>query len=561
MSVPDAPAAPAVQREALHFLPLGGAGEIGMNLNLYACQGKWLMVDLGITFAGDTLPGIDVILPDPAFIEERRDDLLAIVLTHAHEDHLGAVAYLWPRLRCPVYATPFAAAVLREKLLDEKLLAEVPLTEVALSSRLTLGPFALTFISLTHSIPEPNALLIETPFGRVMHTGDWKIDPDPLVGAPLDEAACRQAGEAGVLALVGDSTNATVEGESGSEGAVRERLAALIGAREKGIAVTLFASNVARLESVALAAREAGREPVLVGRSLQRYVRAARASGYLEGVRLLTEDEGAPLHKSQVVYLCTGCQGEPRAAMARIAGDSHPRVSLGDGDTVIFSSKIIPGNERTIGNLHNRLLRQGVEVITEKDEHVHVSGHPCRDELRRMYQWIRPQIAVPVHGEARHMRAHGELAGALQVPQPLLVENGDLVRLAPGAADIVGRAPAGRLALDGGQIVATDHVSIGARRKLMHNGAVFVSVVVDRGGRTLVSPQVSGRGILDGEGDEEARDAVAAAVADAVDALPRKQARDEAALEEAARRAIRRALRESHGKRPVIDVQVARVPG
>ena len=564
MNAPPAPAAhtePHVQRDALHFLPLGGAGEIGMNLNLYACQGTWLMIDLGITFAGDTLPGIDVILPDPAFIEKRREDLLAIVLTHAHEDHLGAVAYLWPRLRCPVYATPFAAAVLREKLRDEGLLSEVPLTEVALSSRLELGPFALTFITLTHSIPEPNALLIETPYGRVMHTGDWKIDPDPLVGDPLDEAALRRAGEAGVLALVGDSTNATVEGESGSEGEVRETLGRLIAERENGLAVTLFASNVARLESVALAARDAGREPVLVGRSLQRYVRAARASGYLEDVRLLTEEEGAPLHSSQVLYICTGCQGEPRAALARIASDSHPRVSLGADDTVIFSSKIIPGNERPIANLQNRLIRLGVEVITEKDAGVHVSGHPCRGELRQMYQWIRPQIAVPVHGEARHMQAHGALARALQVPEPVLVENGDLLRLAPGPAEVIGRAPAGRLALDGGQIVATDHVSIGARRKLMHNGAIFVSIIVDRSGRTLVSPIVSGRGILDGEDEQAAREAIAADVADAVDSLPRAQARDGRAIEEAARRAIRRALRESRGKRPVIDVQIARVPG
>ena len=343
MSVPAAAVAPEVAADALHFLPLGGSGEIGMNLNLYACQGQWLMVDLGITFAGDTLPGVDLIMPDPGFIEARRENLLAIVLTHAHEDHLGAVAFLWPRLRCPVYATPFAAAILREKLREAGLLKEVPLIEVPLSGALTLGPFALTFISLTHSIPEPNALLIETPYGRVMHTGDWKIDPDPLVGAPLDEAALRRAGEAGVLALVGDSTNATVEGESGSEGAVRETLAALIAERENGLAVALFASNVARLESVALAARDAGREPVLVGRSLQRYVRAARACGYLDGLRFLTEDEGAPLHRSQVLYLCTGCQGEPRAAMARIAADSHPRASLAEGDTVIFSSKIIPG--------------------------------------------------------------------------------------------------------------------------------------------------------------------------------------------------------------------------
>ena len=553
------PTAQAIAPDALHFLPLGGAGEIGMNLNLYACQGTWLMVDLGITFAGDTLPGIDVIMPDPAFIEERRRHLLALILTHAHEDHLGAVAYLWPRLRCPVYATPFAAAVLREKLRDAGLLSEVPLIEVPLSGSLTLGPFAMTFISLTHSIPEPNALLIETPYGRVMHTGDWKIDPDPLVGAPLDEAALKRAGESGVLALIGDSTNATVEGESGSEGAVRARLAALVGARERGLAVTLFASNVARLESVALAAREAGREPVLVGRSLQRYVRAARGAGYLDGLRFLTEDEGAVLHREQALYLCTGCQGEPRAAMARIASDTHPRIGLSAGDTVIFSSKIIPGNERTIGDLHNRLVKRGIEVITEKEQNVHVSGHPCRGELRRMYQWIRPRIAVPVHGEARHMRAHGALARELQVPEPVLVENGDLLRLAPGPARIVDHARAGRLALDGAQLVATDHVSINARRRLMHNGAVFVSVVVDRRGRALIPPQISSQGVLDSEEDEAARSMLAEIVEQAVADLPAAQARDEAALREAARLAVRRAVRKSHGKRPVIDVQIARV--
>ena len=557
----SARADPAIAPDALHFLPLGGAGEIGMNLNLYACQGKWLMVDLGITFAGDALPGVVVIMPDPAFIEERRGDLLALLLTHAHEDHLGAVAYLWPRLRCPVYATPFAAAILREKLRDADLLAEVPLTEIPVSGALTVGPFAVTFISLTHSIPEPNALLIETPYGRVMHTGDWKIDPDPLVGAPLDEAALRRAGEAGVLALVGDSTNAMVEGESGSEAEVRATLAALIGACERGVAVTLFASNVARLESVALAAREAGREPVLVGRSLKRYVRAARETGYLDGLRFLTEDEGAALHREQALYLCTGCQGEPRAAMARIAADNHPRIGLSAGDTVIFSSKIIPGNERTIGNLHNRLVRRGIEVVTEADESVHVSGHPCRDELRRMYQWVRPRIAVPVHGEARHMEAHGELARALQVPEPVLVENGDLLRLAPGPAAVVERAHVGRLALDGSRLVETGHASIAARRRLMQDGTVSVFVVIDQRGRIVVPPRISSQGVLDAEEDEAARSALVSAVKAAVDGRPLARTRDEAALREAARLAVRRAVRKSHGKRPVIDVQIARVPG
>jgi ribonuclease J len=546
--------------DALHFLPLGGSGEIGMNLNLYACHGKWLMVDLGITFAGDTLPGIDVIMPDPAFIEERRADLLAIVLTHAHEDHLGAVAHLWPRLRCPVYASPFAAAILREKLRDAGLLEEVPLTVVPLSSALTLGPFAMRFISLTHSIPEPNALLIETPYGRVMHTGDWKIDPDPLIGDNIDDAALKHAGESGVLAMVGDSTNATVEGESGSEGDVRTRLADLVRDCSGGVAITLFASNVARLESAALAAQDAGREAVLVGRSLQRFVRAARETGYLNGdVRFLTEDEGAALHPDQAVYLCTGCQGEPRAAMARIAGDSHPRISLSSGDTVIFSSKIIPGNERTIGNLHNRLIKRGIEIITEKEETVHVSGHPCRDELRQMYQWIRPQIAIPVHGEARHMEAHGALARELQVPQIALVENGDLLRLAPGPAATINRVHAGRLVLDGTNLVAPDHTSIRARRKLMNNGAIFVSVVVDHRGRALTAPQISSQGILDGEEDELARTDLVKIVARAVDHVPAAKARLDSEVHEAARLAVRRAIVKSHGKRPVIDVQIARV--
>ncbi len=562
MSPADATAALDPAPDGLYFLPLGGAGEIGMNLNLYACHGKWLMVDLGITFSGGTLPGIDVIMPDPAYIEARRADLLALVLTHAHEDHLGAVAHLWPRLRCPVHATPFAAAILREKLRDAGLLEEVPLYEVPLSGSLSLGPFEARFISLTHSIPEPNALLIETPYGRVMHTGDWKIDPDPLIGAPLDDAALKQAGEAGVLALVGDSTNATVEGESGSEAAVRRKLLSLVAACERGVAVTFFASNLARLESVALAALEAGREPVLVGRSLHRFVRAARETGYLSrDLRFLSEEEGAALHGSQALYLCTGCQGEPRAAMARIATGSHPRIGLSPGDTVIFSSKIIPGNERAIADMQNRLATRQIEVVTEAESDVHVSGHPCRDELRRMYQWVRPRISVPVHGEARHMRAHAALARELQVPEAALVENGDLLRLAPGPAEIVGRVGAGRLALDGSRLVAPDDASIRGRRKLMNQGVVFVSLVADRRGRALAAPQVSGRGILEGERDEPARAALSDEVEEAMERLAPAEAQSDERVQEAARRAVRRALLKSHGKRPAIDVQVARVAG
>ncbi len=552
------PTAPEIAPDALHFVPLGGAGEIGMNLNLYACQGKWLMVDLGITFPGDSLPGVDVVMPDPAFIEERRADLLALVLTHAHEDHLGAVAYLWPRLRCPVYATPFAAAILRGKLEEASLLDEVPLIEVPLAGTLALGPFGLSFVSLTHSIPEPNALVIRTPFGTVFHTGDWKIDPDPLVGDDFDVDAVRRAGEGGVLALIGDSTNATVEGESGSEAGVRDKLTELIANCPHGVAVTLFASNIARLASIAEAAHANGREPVLVGRALKRFARAAQETGYLDsGLRLLNEEAGAALHREQAVYLCTGCQGEPRAAMARIAGDSHPRIRLAAGDMVIFSSKIIPGNERPIGLMHNRLVARGIEVITEKESAVHVSGHPCRGELRQMYQWVRPQIAVPVHGETRHMIAHAALADALQVPTTVLVKNGDVLRLAPGAAEITGHARAGRLVLDGAALMPAEHDAIRVRRKLMYDGVVVVTLVADRTGRIIAPPQIVLSGVGGDTDDAEAM--LAEAVEDAIDRLPRARSREEGPVQEAVRLAVRRAIVKSRGKRPVIEVKMVEV--
>lgn len=561
MTGAESPAAPIVPN-ALHFLPLGGAGEIGMNLNLYACHGKWLMVDLGITFAGDSLPGVDIIMPDPAFIEARRDNLLAIVVTHAHEDHLGAIAYLWPRLRCPVYATPFAAAILRDKLREVDLLEKVELHEVPLAGRISLAPFEIEFVSLTHSIPEPNALILRTPYGTVMHTGDWKIDPDPLIGDNIDEAALRRIGDEGILAMVCDSTNALVEGESGSEGQVRKSLIGLIGECTQGVAVSLFASNVARLESAAVAALENGREPVLVGRSLWRYATAARQTGYLNGdIRLVSEEEGASLHPDQAVYLCTGCQGEPRAAMARIASDTHPRIGLSSGDTVIFSSKVIPGNERTIGTMHNRLASRGIAVIMEKDHAVHVSGHPCRDELARMYQWIRPEIAVPVHGETRHLIEHAALAKALQVPHGIVIENGDLIRLQPGGAIPVDQVFSGRLVLDGGCLVAPDHSSIRVRRRLMNDGAIFLAIVVDDEGRLLAEPRLSAKGVLDGDDDEDERMEVIAAAQAALAELPRAKARDEEYQRETARVAVRRAVVAKRGKRPLIDVQIMRLGG
>lgn len=550
---------PDIDAEGLHFLPLGGVGEIGMNLSLYACRGKWLMVDLGITFSGDTLPGVDIVVPDISFIEQRRDDLLAIVLTHGHEDHLGAVAYLWPQLQCPVYATPFAAALLREKLREAGLLKKVPLKEIPISAQFELGPFSVQFVSVTHSIPEANSLILRTPDGTVLHTGDWKLDPEPLVGGVTDEDAFRSAGDEGVLAMMCDSTNALSEGESGSEAMVRKKLIELVSACEQGVAVTQFASNIARLQSVAVAAEENGRELVLLGRSLWRYAKAAQATGYLvPDQRLLSDKEGATLHPSQALYLCTGCQGEPRAAMAKIASQNHPRVHLSPGDTVIFTSKIIPGNEAPIGRLHSLLESRGIDVITETEhKDIHVTGHPRREELKRLYGWVKPHIAVPVHGEARHLTAHAKLADSLGCDESWVLTNGEVLRLAPGAPEIVGNVHTGRFAVDGSRLIATDHTAFGARRRLMHNGAVFVSLVVDKEGWLIAPPAIRGQGIVDAEEEEVVVKGLVEAVQEALESD--KLENDDKKLREAGRLAVRRTLVALYDKRPVVEVQLVRV--
>ncbi|MDF2763106.1 MAG: putative metallo-beta-lactamase [Rhodospirillales bacterium] len=423
--------------DELLFLPLGGAGEIGMNLNLYGHAGKWLMVDLGVTFGDEATPGIEVIMPDPRFIEERREDLVGIVLTHAHEDHLGAVPYLWERFGCPVWATPFTAAVLRRKLHETGLAGRVPILEVPLSGRFQAGPFEIELVTLTHSIPEPNALVIRTGAGTVLHSGDWKFDPEPLVGAPSDIDALRRLGEQNILALVCDSTNALVAGHSGSEAAVREELIRLFGRFNNRIAVACFASNVARLESVVHAALAHDRHVALVGRSMRRIVEAAQETGYLTGLPpFVSEHDAGYLPREKVALLCTGSQGEPRSALARIARNDHPQVTLEPGDAVIFSSRVIPGNEKAIGALQNDLARLDVEIVTAEDEPVHVSGHPAREELARMYQLVRPRIAIPVHGERRHLEAHARLAEECQVPLAIAAENGRMIRLAPGPAEV-----------------------------------------------------------------------------------------------------------------------------
>ncbi len=539
------------------FLPLGGTGEIGMNLNLYRCDGRWLAVDCGIGFGGAELPEVDVMVPDPAFIAARRGQLDGLVITHAHEDHVGAVAWLWRQLRCPVYATPFTAAVLRAKLGEAQLLAEVPLTIIPPGGGFEVGPFALRFLRVAHSTPESQALAITTRHGTVLHTGDWKLDPHPLVGPPTDEAAFAALGEHGVLAMVCDSTNAMVEGHSGSEAEVRRSLTALIRGLTGRVVVTCFASNVARVETVALAAREAGRSVALVGRSLRKIEAAARATGYLKNIpEFVPEDEAGSIPDDNLLLLATGSQGEPRSALARIAADKHPHVALGEGDTVVFSSRVIPGNERAIGTVQDGLVRRGVRLMTEHDHMVHVSGHPARDELRRLYRLVRPRLSVPVHGEWRHLSAHADLASELGIPA-ILIEDGDILRLAPGTADVVESAPVGRLVVDGSRLIPLGGEVMGARRRMLHPGAVIASIAVDGAGRLRGAPRLSAPGLFAPEAADLAR--LASDFAANLGELPASLARDDAALSEAARAALRRALGRRLQKRPLVEVHVVRV--
>jgi ribonuclease J len=551
-------AAPSTSDE-LVLLPLGGAGEIGMNFNAYGFgpehERKWIVVDCGVLFGRETTtPGVDVMMPDIRYLAERKDDVLAIVLTHAHEDHIGAIGHLWPMLRCPLYATPFTAVLIKGKLEEAGLSDRVRVKRVALGGHVDIGPFAIDFISITHSIPEPNALAIRTPLGTVLHTGDWKIDPEPLLGEVTDESALRKLGDEGVLALVCDSTNALVAGHSGSEAGVRQSLTDLIGTLKGRVAVTAFASNIARLETVARAARIHGREIALVGRSMHKLIGAAREAGYLgDFPSMLDEEEAAALPARRVLYLCTGSQGEPRAALARIAAGDHPHVSLGPGDAVIFSSRIIPGNELGIFELHNKLAGLGVEVLSAEDHFVHVSGHPARDELAQMYRWARPRIAVPVHGELRHMSEHARLAKSLQVPEAVVVTNGQMLRLAPGAAEIIDETPAGRIHLDGRVLVEEGAGLARSRRALGHAGIIAITLVLDDKGRAAAEPSILIEGI-----PEPVHAAVRRAVDEAMGRYNPKRG-DADDLKEAVRRAARRAAADAWGKKPTTRVDVVTV--
>jgi ribonuclease J len=542
----------------LAFLPLGGTGEIGMNLNLYRCGGKWLAVDCGIGFGGAALPEVDVMMPDPSYIAERRDRLVGLVITHAHEDHIGAVAWLWRSLRCPVYATPFAAAVLRRKLAEVQLLGEVKIHVIQPGGSFELAPFKLQFLRVAHSIPEAQALVIRTPAGVVLHTGDWKLDAHPLVGPPTDEAAFAALGDEGVLAMVCDSTNAMVEGHSGSEADVRRALSALIRGLNGRVAVTCFASNVARVESVALAARDAGRSVALVGRSLRNLDAAARECGYLKGVPpFASEDDANDIPDDNLLILVTGSQGEPRSALARIAADQHPRIELGEGDTVVFSSRVIPGNERAIGTVQDNLVRRGVRLMTDTDHAmIHVSGHPARDELRKLYRLVRPRLSVPVHGEWRHLSAHAALAQEAGIAA-IMMEDGDILSLAPGEPEVVDSAPVGRLVLDGNRLMPLQGSVMGARRRMLFNGVAILSLAVDEAGRLRGTPRISAPGLFDA-GDPET-DRIVVELAEAIADLPAPLRRDDAALADAAKAALRRSLGKRLQKRPLVDVHLLRV--
>jgi ribonuclease J len=553
--------------DELVFLPLGGSNEIGMNFNLYgfgpAEDRKWIVVDLGVTFGDETTPGVEIILPDPEFIEGYADDILGVVLTHAHEDHIGAVGWLWERIKAPLYATPFTAFLLREKLREADLLDEAEITEVPLGGTIRLGPFEVRLITLTHSIPEPNGLAITTPLGTVLHTGDWKLDPDPLTGLPTDEGAIRALGDAGVLAMVCDSTNVFVEGEAGSEADVRETLHALIAGLKGRVAVACFASNVARMESIILAGQAAGRHVCLVGRSMIRMAAAAKSVGLLSAARpFITEAEIGRLPGDEVLLLCTGSQGEPRAALARIADGTHPHVSLGAGDACIFSSRVIPGNDVPIRNLQNKLSDRGVRLYTERDHPgIHVSGHPCRDELRRMYQWARPKIAVPTHGERRHLLEHAALAREMQVADALAPRNGDMVRLAPGKPEIVDEVPAGRLFVDAGVVTPENGQALRERRHAAFNGMLFVSLAIDGRGRVVSGPDVRALGMPDGEDAplDEAVEDLAEEAGKALGRLSADEREDDAAVEAMVARTLKKAAFRIWKRRPVVEATVLRV--
>ncbi|MDQ8754774.1 ribonuclease J [Sphingosinicella sp. LHD-64] len=539
----------------LLFLALGGSGEIGMNVNLYGCQGKWIMVDLGMTFADPAYPGVELVLPDLAFIEERREDLLGIVLTHGHEDHIGAIPYLAQDLGVPLYATPFTAGLIAGKLEEEGIVEQVTVNVVDMLTDFQLGPFGLRYIPLAHSIPEGNALLIDTPYGKVFHTGDWKLDDTPQLGDPSTEAELRAIGDSGVLALVCDSTNVFQEQASGSEAGVREGLDEVIQGAQGRVLVTTFASNAARLKTLGHVAQDTGRKVCVAGRSLDRILRVSKSVGYLTDFpETIDFEEAMRLPPREVLIIATGGQGESRAALARIAFGQH-KLSLDAGDLVVFSSKQIPGNEIAIGRIQNELASKGIEMITDRQAPVHVSGHPGRPELAAMYQWIRPEIIVPVHGEMRHMMEQARFARARGIPHGIVQKNGDLVRLAPHGPEKLGEERVGRLILDGDVILPADGTTMNERRRLAFAGQIAVAIALDPDDRVAGDVEIELQGIP----VEEDRDAFLEEACEAAAAAVARASGNEDKLREEVRLAVRRCATEWTGKKPVVTVLFVRV--
>ncbi|HZH12549.1 MAG TPA: ribonuclease J [Microvirga sp.] len=553
-------------QDELVFLPLGGLGEIGMNAALYGfgpeTERQWILVDCGMGFGSEEqLPGIDLVYPDLRFIEEERHNLLGIFITHAHEDHIGALVEMWPRLRAPVYATKFAIGLLETRRLSEPNAPKIELNEIAPGQRLKLGPFEMEYVPVAHSIPESNALAIRTPQGLVVHTGDWKLDPTPYLGSLTSEETFRKLGEEGVLALVCDSTNVMREGESPSEADVARNLAALIKDAPHRVAITTFASNVARIRSVAEAARECGREVVVVGRAMDRVVEVAKECGFLDDLPEFRSAENfGYMPRDKVVAILTGSQGEPRAALARIASDEHPDIALTAGDRVIFSSRAIPGNEKAVGSIINSLIEQGIEVITDRTELVHVSGHPRRGELAKMYEWTKPRIAIPAHGEPMHLAEHAKFARQQGVPEVVRAKNGTLVRLAPGKAEIVDTIPAGRVYKDGNIVIPAGERALPERRKLAFAGIVTVAIAIDDRGEIAGDPVVDAMGLPEkSRQGRDLTDIIADTVADTLDGLSKAKRRDSEAVEQAVHRAVRAAVNQEWGKKPACHVLVIEV--
>ena len=554
-----------MKKEEFIFCPLGGSGEIGMNMNLFAYGNpdnrKWIIVDIGVTFADDTIPGIDLIYADPGFIEDKKDDLVGLVLTHAHEDHIGAIAHIWPKLSCNIYATPFTSILIKEKFKEKKIDVGNKLKIVQLNGKVELGPFKIEFVTLTHSILEPNGLCIETPAGSVLHTGDWKIDQNPLIGEKINEKKLKNIGEKGILAMICDSTNVFNSGRAGSELDVRNSLLKVIESKKERIIVTSFASNVARMESVFYCAEKSGRKISLVGRSMHRIYKAARQCGYLSNViEPIDPREAKKIPRQKIIYLCTGSQGEPFGAMMRIANYVHPDILMESNDTVIFSSKIIPGNEKKLYKLHNQLVKNGIDVVSEENEFVHVSGHPNREDLKDMYNWVKPRAVIPVHGEHRHMIEHINFAKEMQVPYPVQVENGNIVQLYPGEKpQVTDKAPVGRIYVDGKISVGEDSYSLKERINISHNGFVDITLIINNKGSLVRNPLITFKGIpSNGEGNNfvfELEDKIR----DIFKTYSLKNSKQENNLIEHLKTSCRKVVKEKTGKRPYTNVNLIRI--